>query len=185
MRLLKFFLPLALFIGLAIFLGFGLNKDPREIPSPLIGKPAPIFNLPKLEVSPDSAQAGASWTPAEMNGKVWLLNIWGSWCAGCLTEHPLLAEVAKNRTNPELIGIAWKDEPTASGAWLTKHGNPYSKVLIDRAGKVAIDYGVYGAPETFLVDKKGIIRAKHIGPLTREAWEGRLKPLADQLQKEQ
>jgi cytochrome c biogenesis protein CcmG, thiol:disulfide interchange protein DsbE len=184
MRLLKFFLPLALFIGLAIFLGLGLNKDPREIPSPLIGKSAPTFALPSLEVSSTGATEGAQWTPTAMNGKVWLLNIWGSWCAGCLTEHPLLAEIAKVGSNPELIGIAWKDAPSASGAWLNKHGNPYKKVVIDRAGKVAIDYGVYGAPETFLIDKKGIVRAKHIGPLTQDAWEKRLKPLADQLQKE-
>jgi cytochrome c biogenesis protein CcmG, thiol:disulfide interchange protein DsbE len=184
MRLLKFFLPLALFIGLAIFLGLGLTKDPREIPSPLIGKPAPTFSLPELETSNDKAQTGTPWAPQAMTGKVWLLNVWGSWCAGCLTEHPLLADIAKGNANPELVGIAWKDEPTASANWLKKHGNPYKKVVIDRAGKVAIDYGVYGAPETFLIDKKGIVRAKHIGPLTTEAWETRLKPLADLLQKE-
>jgi cytochrome c biogenesis protein CcmG, thiol:disulfide interchange protein DsbE len=185
MRLLKYFLPLALFLALAIFLGLGLSKDPREIPSPFIGKSAPTFSLPTLEVSSNGAQAGPVWSPASMEGKVWLLNIWGSWCAGCLTEHPLLAEIAKENSNPELIGIAWKDEPAASGTWLKKNGNPYKKVVIDRAGKVAIDYGVYGAPETFLIDKKGIVRAKHIGPLTQEAWEKRLKPLADKLQKEQ
>jgi cytochrome c biogenesis protein CcmG, thiol:disulfide interchange protein DsbE len=184
MRLLKFFIPLALFIGLAIFLGLGLNKDPREIPSPLIGKPAPTFSLPLLEVLASDGQAGKPWTPAEMSGKVWLLNVWGSWCAGCLTEHPLLAEIAKIPSNPQLIGIAWKDEPSASAKWLNKHGNPYKHVLIDRAGKVAIDYGVYGAPETFLIDKKGIVRAKHIGPLTQEAWETRLKPQANKLQLE-
>jgi cytochrome c biogenesis protein CcmG, thiol:disulfide interchange protein DsbE len=184
MRLLKFFLPLALFMGLAIFLGLGLNKDPREIPSPLIGKPAPIFSLPTLEITPSDGQAGAAWSPVAMTGKVWLLNVWGSWCAGCLTEHPLLTDIVKVATTPELIGIAWKDEPSASAKWLNKHGNPYKKVLVDRAGKVAIDYGVYGAPETFLIDKKGTIRAKHIGPLTADAWEKRLKPLADQLQRE-
>jgi cytochrome c biogenesis protein CcmG, thiol:disulfide interchange protein DsbE len=184
MRLLKFFIPLALFIGLAVFLGLGLNKDPREIPSPLIGKPAPVFSLPLLEVSASDGQTGKPWTPAEMTGKVWLLNVWGSWCAGCLTEHPLLSEIVKIPSNPQLVGIAWKDEPSASAKWLNKNGNPYKHVLIDRAGKVAIDYGVYGAPETFLIDKKGVVRAKHIGPLTQEAWETRLKPQADKLQLE-
>jgi cytochrome c biogenesis protein CcmG, thiol:disulfide interchange protein DsbE len=184
MRLLKFFIPLALFLGLAIFLGLGLNKDPREIPSPLIGKLAPEFNLPSLDITPTGGQAGANWSPTAMKGKVWLLNVWGSWCAGCLTEHPLLTDIAKISNSPELIGIAWKDEPSASASWLKKNGNPYKLVAIDRAGKVAIDYGVYGAPETFLVDKKGVIRAKHIGPLTVDAWEKRLKPLSDQLQRE-
>jgi cytochrome c biogenesis protein CcmG, thiol:disulfide interchange protein DsbE len=176
MRLLKFFIPLALFFGLCIFLYMGLSKDPREIPSPLIGKAAPAFELPLL-----AAEQKANWSPSAMLGKVWLLNVWGSWCAGCLTEHPVLIGISQASNAPALIGIAWKDEPTASTAWLKKNGNPFQQVVIDRAGKVAIDYGVYGAPETFLIDKKGVIRAKHIGPLTQQAWTDRLQPLVAKL----
>jgi cytochrome c biogenesis protein CcmG, thiol:disulfide interchange protein DsbE len=181
MRLLKYFVPLAIFVGIAIFLAMGLNKDPREIPSPLIGKAAPTFTLPLLVGSSASAQ---TWDPSAMKGKVWLLNVWGSWCAGCLNEHPLLLALSKNKDAPTLIGVAWKDDPAASGTWLAKHGNPYSQVVIDRSGKVAIDYGVYGAPETFVIDKKGVIRAKHIGALTEDAWKTRLEPLIASLGKE-
>jgi cytochrome c biogenesis protein CcmG, thiol:disulfide interchange protein DsbE len=180
MRLLKYFLPLALFFGLSIFLYMGLSKDPREIPSPLIGKAAPAFSLPLLS----GDKPAAPWEPSAMLGQVWLLNVWGSWCAGCLTEHPILIAISKTEIAPPLIGIAWKDEPAASGAWLAKNGNPFKQVVVDRAGKVAIDYGVYGAPETFLIDKKGVIRAKHIGPLTQLAWESRLQPLFIQLLRE-
>ncbi len=180
MRILKFFIPLSIFIGIAVFLALGLKKDPREIPSPFIGKPAPIFSLPTLA----DGRADAEWTSDAMLGKVWLLNVWGSWCAGCITEHPLLMEIAKQPDAPAMVGIAWKDEPLASQAWLKKNGNPYSKVIVDRAGRVAIDYGVYGAPETFLIDKKGIVRAKHIGPLTQEAWSNKLAVLAKQAQSE-
>jgi cytochrome c biogenesis protein CcmG, thiol:disulfide interchange protein DsbE len=176
MRLLKFFVPLALFFGLCIFLYMGLSKDPREIPSPLIGKAAPAFELPLLD-----AQQKPNWRPSAMLGRVWLLNVWGSWCAGCLTEHPVLIGISQSSNAPALIGIAWKDEPAASTAWLKKNGNPFEQVVVDRAGKVAIDYGVYGAPETFLIDKKGLIRAKHIGPLTEQAWTNRLQPLVAKL----
>jgi cytochrome c biogenesis protein CcmG, thiol:disulfide interchange protein DsbE len=178
MRLLKYFVPLGLFAGIAVFLALGLGKDPREIPSPLIGKPAPSFSLPVLVNSTEQ------WQPSAMLGKVWLLNIWGSWCAACVTEHPLLMDLSKTSQAPTIIGVAWKDEPSASSAWLLKHGNPYSQVIVDRSGKVAIDYGVYGAPETFLIDKKGVIRAKHIGPMTPEAWKNKLQPLSASLAKE-
>jgi cytochrome c biogenesis protein CcmG, thiol:disulfide interchange protein DsbE len=187
MRLLKYFIPLGLFFGLCIFLYLGLSKDPREIPSPLIGKAAPAFALPLLtgeltnQPNITSATPKPVWEPNAMLGKVWLLNVWGSWCAGCLTEHPVLLSISKNTASPRLIGIAWKDEPAASSAWLKKNGNPFEEVVVDRAGKVAIDYGVYGAPETFLIDKKGIIRAKHIGPLTEQSWTTRLQPLAAKL----
>jgi cytochrome c biogenesis protein CcmG, thiol:disulfide interchange protein DsbE len=187
MRLLKYFVPLGLFFGLCIFLYLGLSKDPREIPSPLIGKAAPTFALPVLtgelvsQSNITSPTPKTVWEPSAMLGKVWLLNVWGSWCAGCLTEHPILLSMSKTTNSPKLIGIAWKDEPAASSAWLKKNGNPFEEVVVDRAGKVAIDYGVYGAPETFLIDKKGIIRAKHIGPLTEQAWTTRLQPLAAKL----
>ena len=180
MKLLKLFLPLAVFLAIGVFLFMGLSRDPKEIPSPLIGKAAPAFSLPML-TSTGSTQV---WSPASLAGKVWLLNVWGSWCAACLTEHPLLLELSKSTNAPPIVGIAWKDEPTNASAWLVKHGNPFSQVIVDRQGKVAIDYGVYGAPETFLIDKKGVVRAKHIGALTPQVWAERLLPLSQKLNAE-
>ena len=175
MRALRFVIPVAIFALIAWFLLKGLGKDPREIPSPLVGKAAPAFALPVLD-SP-----GTEWTPEQMRGKVWLLNVWGSWCAGCKVEHPLLNELAKAGTVP-IVGLAWKDKPENSAAWLAKFGNPYEVVVSDLAGRVAIDYGVYGAPETFLIDKAGVVRHKHVGPLTPEALRDRVMPLVRQLQ---
>lgn len=188
MKLLKLFLPLALFLGIGVFLFMGLSRDPKEIPSPLIGKSAPAFSLPLLvsgkEPNTSVNVANKVWSPDSMAGKVWLLNIWGSWCAACITEHPLLMELSKNKFSPEIIGIAWKDDPANANAWLAKNGNPFTQVIFDRQGKVAIDYGVYGAPETFLIDKKGIVRAKHIGALTQQVWAQKLLPLSQKLASE-
>ena len=169
MRALKFVLPLAIFLAIGAFLYRGLDRDPREIPSPLIGKPAPEFELPLL------GELTKTWSPGQMRGQVWLLNVWGSWCTACQVEHPLLLELARNKTVP-LVGLAWKDMPDNSKAWLTKLGDPYTKTVLDFKGKVAIDYGVYGAPETFLIDKQGVVRYKHVGPISREVLDTRLLP---------
>jgi len=174
MKTLRLLIPIAIFIGIGWFLFKGLERDPRQVPSPLIGKPAPAFSLPQLGQS-------AQWSPEAMRGQVWLLNVWGSWCAACVIEHPLLNELAEAKTVP-IVGLAWKDPPDNSIAWLRKYGNPYSVVVTDREGKVAIDWGVYGAPETFLIDRKGVIRYKQIGPFTPEIIRDELMPLQRKLQ---
>lgn len=174
MRSLKFLIPLALFVAIGLFLLRGLDRDPREIPSPLLGKAAPSFSLPQL------ARLDALWSPAEMRGQVWLLNVWGSWCAACQIEHPLLLEMAAQKAVP-IVGLAWKDMPNNSKAWLARLGDPYTVTVVDFKGLVAIDYGVYGAPETFLIDKQGVIRFKHVGPVTRELLDRKLNPLIAQL----
>lgn len=176
MRALKFLIPLLLFAGIAWFLMKGLSKDPREIPSPLIGKPAPMVTLPLLD-----AASATPWTPEQMRGKVWLLNVWGSWCAGCKTEHPVLNDFARQGIAP-MVGMAWKDRPEASRDWLAKLGNPYETNVMDRDGKAAIDWGVYGAPETFVIDKAGIVRDKIIGAITPDTLSQRLVPLIRRLQ---
>ncbi|MDT3677723.1 MAG: DsbE family thiol:disulfide interchange protein [Burkholderiaceae bacterium] len=174
MRALRFIVPVAVFAVIAWFLLAGLDRNPREIPSPLIGKPAPDFSLP---VTHDLAR---TWSPQALRGKVWLLNVWGSWCAACQVEHPVLNDLARSGEIP-IIGLAWKDMPENSIAWLRKLGNPYSVVVSDVQGRVGIDYGVYGAPETFLIDGAGIIRYKHVGPVTPELLQQKLLPLAREL----
>ncbi len=174
MRALRFILPAAVFAVIAWFLLAGLDRNPRDIPSPLIGKPAPDFSLP---VTHDLAR---TWSPQSLRGKVWLLNVWGSWCAACQVEHPVLNDLARTGEIP-IIGLAWKDMPENSIAWLRKLGNPYSVVVSDVQGRVGIDYGVYGAPETFLIDGAGIIRYKHVGPVTPELLQRKLLPLAREL----
>jgi cytochrome c biogenesis protein CcmG/thiol:disulfide interchange protein DsbE len=174
MKTLRFLIPVAIFAAIGWFLLKGLDRDPRQVPSPLIGKPAPAFSLPQLE------QAG-QWSPESMRGQVWLLNVWGSWCAACVIEHPLLNDLAETKVIP-IVGLAWKDVPQNSIAWLRKYGNPYSTIVTDRDGKVAIDWGVYGAPETFLIDRQGVIRYKQIGPFTPEIIRDELLPMVRKLQ---
>ena len=174
MRSLKFLIPAAAFAVLSAFLLVGLWKDPREIPSPLIGKPAPGFELPRLH------EPAQTWTPAQMTGQVWLLNVFASWCVPCLVEHPLLVQMSRDKVLP-IVGFNYKDEPGAATAWLAKHGDPYAAVVADRTGSVAFDYGVYGVPESFLIDRTGTIRFKHVGPLTPEIVRDRLLPLAREL----
>lgn len=176
MRALKFLIPLALFLAIGWFLLAGLDRDPSKLPSPLIGKPAPEVSLPHL------ADPGAApWTTAQMRGEVWLLNVWGSWCAGCKVEHPLLNELASRKLVP-IVGMAWKDRPEDSTAWLARLGDPYSIKVMDREGNAAIDWGVYGAPETFVIDKAGIVRDKFVGALTPQALSERILPLVQRLQ---
>ena len=165
----RFLLPLSIFIVLAGFLYVGLGLNPREVPSPLIDKPAPAFRVPQLH------EAAQSIGPEDMRGKVWLLNVWASWCVSCRQEHPLLVELAKQNIVP-IIGLNYKDSRADGMKWLSEWGNPYQLSAFDADGKIGIDYGVYGVPETFLIDKAGVIRAKHIGPLTVEALEKKLLP---------
>ena len=174
------FIPLALFIGLVVFLFIGLRRDPREVPSPLINKAAPVFQLPQLH---DPAK---TFSAQDMRGKVWLVNFWGTWCIACREEHPWLVEYAKANAVP-IIGVDYKystdtsDERAAAVRWLAELGNPYSMIVYDADGRTSIDFGVYGAPETFLIDKQGVIRFKQIGPLTPEDWQNKVLPLVKQL----
>lgn len=172
--------PLVLFVALVLFLLVGLNRDPREVPSPLINKAAPAFQLPQLH---DPAK---TFSPQDMKGKVWLLNFWGTWCIACREEHPLLIEYAKLRAIP-IYGVDYKygnddrDERTAAVQLLSELGNPYTLTAFDTDARVSIDYGVYGAPETFLIDRNGVIRFKQIGPITEDVWQKQILPLAKQL----
>ena len=170
----QFILPLAGFVVLLGFLGAGLSLNPREVPSPLIGKPAPEFSLPRLD------NAAQSFTRHDMAGRVWVLNVWASWCQPCLEEHPLLVDLAR-RSRVPLVGLNYKDKPADAIAWLGRHGNPYTASASDRKGLVGIDYGVYGVPETFVIDRQGVIRFKHIGPLTPQVMRERLEPLLKEL----
>ena len=174
----RFLIPLALFLVLAGFLAVGLQKDPSTLPSPLIGKAAPDFALPRL------AAAGGEdrFTPAQMRGQVWLLNVWASWCVACRQEHPVLMDLARSKALP-LVGLAYKDAEPDSRRWLAQHGDPYMLSAVDRDGRVGIDYGVYGVPETYLIDKAGVIRFKQIGPVTPEVLRDTILPMARELQR--
>jgi len=172
---LRLWLPLIAFVALATVLAVGLKLKPREVPSPFIGKPAPAFNLAQLH-QPEQRLAAA-----DLHGKVWLLNVWASWCVACREEHPLLVDVSRQNLVP-IYGLNYKDEATNAKTWLQRLGDPYTASLMDRDGRVGIDYGVYGVPETFLIDKGGVVRFKHIGPVTSEVWSRDLLPLIQRLQ---
>lgn len=174
MKYLKFLIPLGLFLVLVLFLGVGLHLDPKEVPSPLIGKPAPEFSLESLD-SPNLTIENA-----DLLGKVWMLNVWASWCAACREEHPMLLEFGKKNAVP-IYGLNYKDERAAGLRWLANFGNPYTHSLFDRDGRVGIDWGVYGVPETFIIDQNGVVRLKHIGALTPEVIRTRIEPLVRQL----
>jgi len=175
MKSLKYIIPLVIFIALAAFFAVGLTKDPREVPSPLVDKPAPAFKLAELH------DADKVFTPDDMKGKVWLLNVWASWCVSCRVEHPLLVDMSRKQLVP-IVGLNYKDQRDAGLKWLDKLGNPYALSAYDVEGKVGIDYGVYGVPETFVIDKQGVIRYKQIGPITPEALEKKILPLLKKLQ---
>ena len=172
----RFLLPLALFLLLVGFLAAGLRLNPREVPSPLVGKPAPPFELPVLH------QPDKRFVPGDMRGQVWLLNVWASWCVSCRDEHPLLLALSKRRELP-ILGLNYKDKSEEASAWLKRFGDPYALSVVDADGRIGIDYGVYGVPETYLIDGKGVIRYKQIGPLTAAILEERLLPLAMSLKK--
>jgi cytochrome c biogenesis protein CcmG/thiol:disulfide interchange protein DsbE len=170
----QFLAPLGLFVVLLGFLTVGLNLNPREVPSPLIGKPAPAFALPRLD------EPGQTIRREDLLGKVWMLNVWASWCVACREEHPILVEYSRKRAVP-IYGLNYKDTRPAAMDWLARFGNPYDASLSDTAGMVGIDFGVYGVPETFIIDKQGVIRMKHIGPVTPEVLRDRIEPLLKQL----
>jgi cytochrome c biogenesis protein CcmG/thiol:disulfide interchange protein DsbE len=177
-----FLAPLALFLMLAAFLAVGLNRDPREVPSPLVGKPAPSFSLPRLDAGPEATAQAASFNPKDMAGKVWLLNVWASWCVSCRQEHAELVAFAQSGAAP-LIGLDYKDQAADAKVWLARFGNPYAASAVDADGRVGIDYGVYGVPETYVIDKTGTIRFKQIGPLTREVLREKILPMIKELQR--
>lgn len=192
----KFLVPLLLFVGLAGFLAFGLTLNPREVPSPLIDKPAPSFKLARID---DPASA---FGLEEMRGQVWLLNVWATWCVACRQEHPVLVRMAKQKLVP-VVGLNYKevrgdggismrgmalDAETAlaverARGWLSDHGDPYVLSVLDIDGRVGIDYGVYGVPETFLIDTEGRIRYKHIGPITPDSLQQVIMPKVEELRR--
>ena len=174
MKALKFLIPLALFVTLAGFLFKGLFLNPREVPSPLIDKPAPEFALTRLD------QPEQTIRRADMLGKVWMLNVWASWCEACREEHPYLVEFAKLKALP-IYGLDYKDQREPAQQWLAQRGNPYDASLFDASGRVGIDFGVYGVPETFIIDKQGVIRFKQIGALTPEVLQDKVLPLLRKL----
>ena len=167
-------IPLVLFLVLVAFLLIGLRRDPHEVPSPLINKPAPAFQLPQLQ------EPTRTFSAQEMRGKVWLLNAWGTWCIACREEHPMLIEYAKSGAVP-IYGLNYKDDRAAALQLLDDLGNPYVLNAFDIDGRVAIDYGVYGAPESYLIDRNGVIRFKQIGPITPDVWRDKILPLAKEL----
>jgi cytochrome c biogenesis protein CcmG/thiol:disulfide interchange protein DsbE len=170
----KLYWVIGIFAALVGLLAVGLTLKPREVPSPLIGKPAPAFELPLL------AQPDKTFSQKEMLGKVWILNVWASWCAPCIAEHPVVSELAKAGPAP-VVGLNYKDAREDALPWLKRHGDPFYLTVSDVAGRIGIDYGVYGVPETYVIDRRGVIRFKHIGPLTREVAQNRVLPLLKEL----
>jgi len=173
--MMRFMLPLVAFLVLAGFLYVGLGLNPREVPSPLIGKPAPAFTLPQLH------EPNKQFSAQEMKGKVWLLNVWSSWCVSCREEHPVLVDLSRQNIVP-VYGLDYKDKREDGEAWLERGGNPYVLSAMDAEGRVGIDYGVYGVPETYVIDKQGIIQYKEIGPVTPQNLKNKILPLVAQLQ---
>lgn len=173
----RYIIPLVLFVVVSAFLARGLFLDPRDIPSVLIEKPAPEFSLPKL-LNPDE-----NLERKDLLGQVSLFNAWGTWCPTCYQEHPVLVEIAKKYGIP-IYGLDYKDERAKAIAWLQKYGNPYKDIAFDHDGRSSIDWGVYAAPETFVVDKKGIIRFKHKGAITMQLFTETLLPMIKQLEQE-
>lgn len=169
----KRWLPLIAFVLLAGLLYKGLWLNPREVPSPLIGKPAPAFSLPVV------GRPGSAFSPGDLRGKVWLLNFWAPWCTGCKQEHPFLMELA--RQGLPLYGLNWKDEEREGAAMLKASGNPYVLSADDRDGRVGIDWGTTGVPETYVIDAAGNIRYKHSGPLNPKVWESKIAPLLKEI----
>jgi len=172
----RYVIPLAIFIVLVVFLALGLGRDPHEVPSPLINKPAPAFQLAQLQ------DPTKSFSAQEMRGKVWLLNVWASWCVSCREEHPFLIEYSRSGAVP-IYGLNHKDKREDALSWLGDLGDPYVLSASDPDGRVSIDYGVYGAPETYLIDRDGIIRFKQIGPMTPDVWQKTILPLVKDLSK--
>lgn len=172
--MIRFVAPLVIFLGLSVMFVIGLQKDPKKIPSALIDKPAPAFDLPQLH------KADMNFTPEQMKGKVWVLNVWASWCAACRSEHPLFMEIARRNDVP-LVGLNYKDQRPDAMTWLRQLGDPYILSISDISGLTGIDYGVYGVPESFIIDKEGVIRYKHVGPVSRTDWNEVMMPKIQEL----
>jgi cytochrome c biogenesis protein CcmG, thiol:disulfide interchange protein DsbE len=176
----KFAVPIALFALLGLLLAYAIVEmqsgeySPRDIPSPLIGQPLPAFELPNL------ANPQQLVKKSDLHGRVYLLNVWASWCAACRDEHPLLMALARERYVP-IVGLNYKDERDDALRWLQQFGNPYELSIADRGGRLGIDLGVYGVPETFVIDQAGVIRKKHIGPITEQSWRQKLRPVIEEL----
>lgn len=170
----RYFIPLLLFGIIAVFLGIGLTLDPRHVPSPLIGKPAPAFSLASLH-DPQKMVSNEDFM-----GKPWLLNVWATWCPSCRAEHATLVKLSRE-TDTVIVGLNWKDEAEAAKEWLRTLGNPYDAVAFDPTGRTAIDWGVYGAPETYVIDKQGIVRFKQTGPVDDEIIRTEILPLLREL----
>lgn len=177
LRQVRFILPFIIFATILALLWRGLHLHPNQIPSPLIDKPAPSFALPSLW---DDKKIISN---KDLIGRVVLVNVWATWCEACAEEHSVLLQLAKEK-NIFFVGLNYKDDALAAKKWLKQYGNPYQMVGVDRDGLAAIDWGVYGTPETFVLDKKGIIRYKQIGPIDAESWEKTLKPLVKTLESE-
>jgi len=172
---LRFLIPLLVFVVMVVFLGRGLVLNPSEVPSPLIDKPAPRIELSQLHLP------GARFDSESMKGKVWLLNVWASWCVSCRQEHPVLVDLARRHIVP-VYGLNYKDARPDAVRWLRERGDPYELSVFDNDGRVGMDYGVYGVPETYVIDKQGIIRFKQIGPVTPKALQEKILPLVRRLQ---
>ena len=168
-------LPLSAFIGITVLLAIGLTMDPRKVPSPLIDKPVPEFQLSPVQ----GRQPGLS--SGDLKGEVSLVNVFASWCVACRQEHPLLLEIDKQNIVP-IHGLNYKDKPNDAAGWLDALGDPYTRTGADLNGRAGIDWGVYGVPETFVIDKNGSIAYKHIGPITQQDWETKIRPLVAELQ---
>lgn len=172
MKRLKLFIPLVIFAVLALFLLRGLSLDPSHLPSALIGKPVPEFSLPVV------GEQEPSVSNASLQGEPYLLNVWATWCPSCRVEHPYLNKLAEQGVR--IVGLDYKDEDDAALEWLSHFGNPYESVIADRDGSLGLDLGVYGAPETFLVDKNGIIQYRHVGVVDERVWRSKLAPIFNQ-----
>ena len=173
--MMRFILPFVVFMIMAVFLYVGLSLDPHEVPSPLVGKAAPAFTLPQLH------EPSRQFSPQEMKGKVWLFNVWASWCTACESEHAVLLDLSRQNLVP-IYGMDYKDKRADGEAWLRERGNPYTLVVSDAEGRVGIDYGVYGVPETYVIDKQGVIQHKQIGPVTPQNLSEKILPLIKELQ---
>lgn len=170
----RYLVPLAAFLSLLALLGVALGLNPRELPSPLVGRPAPKFEIERLD------RPGERFASASLQGQVWLLNVWASWCTACRDEHGVLADLAGRKLLP-VIGLDHKDARADALAWLERFGDPYHLSVSDRDGRAGIEFGVYGVPETFLIDQRGVIRYKHTGVLTPAIVDGEILPLARKL----
>lgn len=174
----RYLIPLIVFVVLVAFFAHGLQRDPSLVPSPLIDKPLPDFSLPLLQ-SPETVM-----TSGDLVGEVTLLNVWASWCVACRYEHPVLMKLSR-QGKVRIVGIDYKDTRQEALQWLEKYGNPYAASFFDESGEAGIDLGVYGVPETYVLDRNGVIRYKHVGPVTDEILDETILPILQRLRQEE